>query len=625
MAKREQSAIDQVELDLGDRFSEADAFIHEEIITESRSKESDSSDEVPISEASALGPPRHLDMTVVAQDPTVTDEAGRMLTATVKVPADRIRPPLQTHRFHVVSYDPRTGQPGKPIALLRDGTYIDRFVNAGHRTLLRSADFHAQNVLAVATRTLAAFEAALGRRVPWAFGNHQLYLVPHGFEDANAEYDEQKQALVFGYLPAVDEREAIFTCLSHDIIAHETSHALLAGLRPSYDEPGLPDKLAFHEAFADIVSLLSVFSIPAACEHALGQANVAGRITPRQAKPDALRKTVLFGLGEQLGPLVHGKRGVPLRESIELPVGDWWMDDLEFDAPHRRGEVLVAAVTQTLLQMWSGRLVDLLSSEGSSRRRAAEQGAKAAEHLLRMSIRAIDYCPPLEFEFADFLDAVIISDQQMAPDDEHDYRSALVDAFARYGIARPPMRIIEVSKLTRKPVYERFNFAALQTDPDEVFRFIWENDELLELDLDYSTAVESVRPATRVGPDGFVVRETVVTYRQVLDARADELVELSRTKRHTATPADTLTLPEDMPAATEVRIFGGGAIIFDQFGRPKFHQTKPLFAWDRQRRRLEQLWKAAQGERRLGFSSSYSSAERFAALHRPERLAAERW
>jgi len=35
-------------------------------------------------------------------------------------------------------------------------------------------------------RTLAAFESALGRRLPWAFGGHQLYLVPHAFSEANA-------------------------------------------------------------------------------------------------------------------------------------------------------------------------------------------------------------------------------------------------------------------------------------------------------------------------------------------------------------------------------------------------------------------------------------------------------
>jgi hypothetical protein len=54
----------------------------------------------------------------------------------------------------------------------------------------------------------------------------------------------------------------VFTCLSHDIIAHETTHALLDGVHPRFNEPVNEDVLAFHEAFADIVALFQHFSYP---------------------------------------------------------------------------------------------------------------------------------------------------------------------------------------------------------------------------------------------------------------------------------------------------------------------------------------------------------------------------
>lgn len=585
----------------------------------------DARQEVTSEEASAVGPPRHIEMTVVAQDPTVRDDAGRMVTARVRVPADRLYRPFQTHRFHVFNYDATTGQPGRLLTLLdEDKPFVDRFDGKSHWTLLRSRDFHAQNVFAVASRTLASFEAALGRRVPWGFDSHQLFLVPHAYDAANAEYSEGKQALLFGDVRRRGQ-DPVYACLSHDIIAHETTHAILAGLRPSFDEASLPDQLAFHEAFADIVALLSVFSIPAALELGLGKAEVKDRISRADADPANLRRSILFQLAEEIGSVIHAERGRALRTSVDVPAGEAWKDSAEFRHPHRRGEVLVAAIAQTMLEMWSGRLTGLLDKEGASRQKAAEEGAKAAEHLLRMCIRAVDYLPALEFEFPDFLDAIIVADEQMAPDDEHHYRDALKRAFGSYGIQRPPQWLVTVELLKKRPVYEHFNFAALRTDLDEVFRFIWENEELLNLDLSYYTRVESIRPAIRVGPDGFVVHETVVTYRQTLDGPASELVALS--KRKPAEPPDhaPLELPEDMAPDTIVRMFGGAAIIFDQFGRPKFHQTKPLLDWERQGRRLKYLFEEDPASYQLGVTPWYAGAARFAALHHPDPWEQERW
>lgn len=583
--------------------------------------------EVPVEEAAALGPPKHVDMTVVAQDPSVRSPSGRILTATVRVAADRIRPPLRTHRFDVISFNPESGRVGRGIRLLDvRGRFRDRFARARNATLLHNTDFHAQNVLAIASRTLAAFEGALGRRVPWGFDSHQLYLIPRAMIEANAYYAPDKHALLFGVVPGPTRDKTTYTCLSHDIIAHETTHAILAGLRPSFDEAGLPDQLAFHEALADIVAILSVFAVPAVAEHALGSIDTKGRIEAKRASVASLRRSVLFGLAEEVGSLIHGVRGRPLRDSVNLSRGAAWKKDPAFRLPHRRAEVLVAAVTHALLEIWSGRLKDITSVEGLSRRRAAEEGAKSAEHLLRMCIRAIDYCPPLEFEFADFLDAILVADQQIAPDDEHQYRPALVRSFRRFGIERPDQHIVPVESLSQRPIYERFNFAALRTDPDEVFRFIWENDELLDLDLDYHARVESIWPATRVGPDGFVVNEVVVAYRQVLDARAGELVNLSKTQRARRHPAKKpLRLPEDLPRTTEVRILGGGAIIFDQFGRPKFHQTKPLLDWTRQSDRIAHLWETNYGADRLGFSSRSDSQVRLSQMHRTDEQELERW
>jgi hypothetical protein len=73
-------------------------------------------------------------------------------------------------------------------------------------------------------------------------------------------------ALLLGYFPSYDGARTIYTCLSHDVIVHETTHALVDGLRTRYTDPSSPDQAAFHEGFADVVALLSIFSLPSIAE-----------------------------------------------------------------------------------------------------------------------------------------------------------------------------------------------------------------------------------------------------------------------------------------------------------------------------------------------------------------------
>lgn len=605
-------------------------FISEDdtsIIDDDAPPGSDTADDaVPIDDAKAIGPARHLPLTIIAQDPSVRAESGEILRATVRVGADRFLPPFQTHRFNVISYDPRSGGPGPDLALMERGVFRDRFVEEPDATLLASDDFHAQNVFAIASRTLSAFEGALGRRIAWDFPSHQLYLVPHGEIRANAYYSGNKRALIFGVGQLADG-SLRYSCLSHDVIAHETTHAILDGLRPSFINPSLPDQGGFHEGFADVVALLSVFSVPGVIDRALGRMDEKGLILPEAVSRDALMDSVLLKIAEEFGEAVHGRQGRALRESLKLPEGGWWRDDPELREVHNRGEILVAAVASALLDMWLERLAELLKPGSASRALAAQEGAKSAEHLLRMCIRAIDYCPPLEFEFEDFLDGLLKADEQIAPDDEHHYRDAVKAAFGRYDIGLPPQREVNINRLKIRPKYDRFNFAALRTDPDEVFRFIWENDELLAISLQFETHVESLRGATRVGPDGFVVQETLVTYHQRVDAPIGELQRLSEDPAMRYAGMDSkLELPPGLDPVRRLTMFGGGTIIFDQFGRPKLHFHKPLLDWKRQSARLKFLVeKAASESGRLGAAPLFERGEPLIALHQPDLFAAERW
>jgi hypothetical protein len=137
----------------------------------------------------------------------------------------------------------------------------------------------------------------------------------------------------------------------------------------------------------------------------------------------------------------------------------------------------------------------------------------------------------------------------------------------------------------------------MQRDPDEVFRFLWENRKLLALDDEAFTRVLSVRPVLRVAPDGFFLRETVAEYVQLVDLPARDLERRKIEK------------PAGMKPDERVRLQGAGALVFDEYGGLKYHVENPIADRARQAARLAHLWRA-------GFYRARRPARRFATLHR---------
>ena len=251
-----------------------------------------------------------------------------------KVVWEQLAPGPVGEYVEVIDFDPTIHTFYKPVDL--NNPYI--LAQDGLEPSESNPQFHQQMVYAVAMTTIKNFEKALGRRILWAprlledrrkFEEYvpRLRIYPHALREANAYYSPAKKALLFGYFSSAPADKVlhmpdslVFTCLSHDIIAHEVTHAILDGMHYYYNEPSNPDVLAFHEAFADLVN------------------------------------------------------------------------------------------------------------------RLANEAAKAASHVLGMCIRALDYCPPLDITFGEYLRAIITADADLVQDDARDYRLAFIDAFRRRGI-----------------------------------------------------------------------------------------------------------------------------------------------------------------------------------------------
>ncbi len=247
----------------------------------------------------------------------------------------------------------------------------------------------------------------------------------------------------------------VFTCTSHDIVAHETTHALLDGVHPRFNEPMNADVLAFHEAFADIVALFQHFSYPGVLRDQIARTrgNLAG-------------ENLLAQLAQQFGKA--SGRGTSLRDALgQKNEKNEWVprkpDVHALDAaldPHTRGAILVAAVFGAFLSVYKSRTIDLyrIATEGTGvlkegeihpdlANRLASEAARVAQQVLQMCIRAIDYCPPVGITFGDYLRAIVTADYDMNLEDSDNFRLAFVENFRRWGISPHGMLSMSVESL----------------------------------------------------------------------------------------------------------------------------------------------------------------------------------
>jgi hypothetical protein len=324
---------------------------------------------------------------------------------------------------------------------------------------------------------------------------------------------------------------------------------------------------------------------------------------------EGLMDSVLLGLAEEMGTEAGSARAAALRRSVRIEPDERILDRLEYGEPHRRGEILVAAMMRTFVDAWTRRLDSLGTIEGKylDLGRVAEEGATIAEVLLTMAIRAIDYTPPIHIEFGDYLSALVTADSEIRTDDSrYGLRQGLLEWFGRYGITPasgtedgiwvPPVHPLE---------HQGVRFQSLQTDPIEMFALLWANRRRLRLDSGAYTRVASVRPCVRTSPeDGLPLRETVAECIQYVKLPARDLGQFG------------LAPPTGMPDDQEVTLEGGSTLVLDEYGRLKYeiHNRLPRKGKDEDnseaQKRLQYLWNHG------AFDPGRSLNARIATLHR---------
>lgn len=410
-----------------------------------------------------------------------------------------LQPGPEGEYIHVVDRDPASNAIYKPVDL----NVPELLASDGLAPSETNPQFHQQMVYAVIMSTIKNFERALGRKVMWSpvekiikgkrvFENVKKLLVyPHGLRDQNAYYSPERKALLFGYYNATPVNAGLFlpggivySCLSHDIVAHETTHALLDGMYSRFMEVTNPDIGGFHEGFADLVALLQHFMYPEIVKNQIKKVrgeldtqNLLAKLAVEFGQSTGEYSSLRDAIGKTDGK-GKWKRAVPNTTDYET--------SLEC---HDRGALLVSAVFDAFLAIYKSRTADLLriSTGGTGIippgdiqndlvGRLADEASKTASHVLSMCVRALDYCPPVDLNYGDYLRALITADRELVANDEHNYRIAFINAFRKRGIFPEGVPNLSVETLSYN---EAHNVAAKTSFSSELFVYLKEFKEKL--------------------------------------------------------------------------------------------------------------------------------------------------
>lgn len=546
-------------------------------ITASAASDASEENKFPFPESTDVPAPATRPLKAYAFDPSLGRFVGNEMTIEVKY--EKLFPGPIGNKIAVIDYDGASGVFYKPVDL--DDPRL--LIRGGLAPSESDPRFHQQMVYAVAADTIQHFEAALGRRIRWRLDErlpdaagkmprgalpgdiYRLNLYPHAMIAANAAYSPSAKGILFGYFRASETDpgrnlpgQTVFTCLSHDIIAHEMTHAVLDGIRTYFAERTNPDVPAFHEAFADLAALFRHFSHKEALLDTIQK--TGGLLYQYHLEPEAgitekdgarIQAQLpidnpLVGLAQQFGE-ARGT-GKALRSALSNPPNPSLIKEPNLE-PHERGAILVSAVFDAYFTIYLRRTADLfrifragggssdsMELSGSMANLLAYAASRTAEDFFKICVRAIDYCPPVDITFGDYLRALITAHRDFYPDDKEGVRDSFMQAFRLRGIVPTDAQYFSEESLCWPqvpadwlPPVDELVFGdpngltrAEKDKNGELLRgYARKNWERLGFRPDLFISVPSFHPAFRVAPDGSLRVDMVVEMSQKYDAPFD--------------------------------------------------------------------------------------------------------
>ena len=400
-----------------------------------------------------------------------------------------------TSRIAVVDYNADTGKLEEPVSWDKKRECFTFRDEGKSKPLTKRhknrTEFHQVHVWAVVQSVLSMFEETyvLGRSAPWGFDGNRLIIVPHAGLMANAFYDRRSKSIQLYYMGPKKDR--MYTCLDHDILAHETGHAILDGLRPYYLEDSSLQTTAFHEFVADLTAILASI-----------RNNNLRHIMVEQTKGDFTKASVVTDLASEFSQYAYGKsflRTALAKESVS--------DVLDSDSPYEWSKVLTGAMWAILSGIVEKRKAILIEEQEKSKSVKALLWW-AVRHFQRMAFQPLDYLPPVDVQFTDYARAVIRADKVAYPDDPYGYRTIIEDVFSKRGIT--------FEECEDEPAQLRFysyDIDRLSLSRTDAYQFINNNRRQLCIPTNQDIKIAGLYQTNKTLPDGHKLpREIILQY-----------------------------------------------------------------------------------------------------------------
>lgn len=328
----------------------------------------------------------------------------------------------------------------------------------------------------------------LGRPLSWGFAGNRLTLLPHAGFQNNAFYDRGSRSLKLYYFG--DEDRPSYTSLSHDILAHETGHAVLDGIRPYFLEHSSRDTAAFHETVGDLTAILAAFR------------NGRDEAVPSDAltlEPSGFADWV-GGVAEEFGRKTEDRPF--LRNAADrLCLGDLKPED----GHHRASGVLTGAVFELLTYLAARYLTPERQAERKRKATVRQALWWAADRMGGLAFQPLDLLPPADVRSIDYVRAILRNLEITDPEDRWNDRELVREVFHRRGLCSRDVATCDprTCELAPLPAPRPTHFHAidrLSRSPAAAYRFLHDNRDDFGIPADEDFEIVGLYDAEKYGP-----------------------------------------------------------------------------------------------------------------------------